>query len=390
MDKKTRNRKTGMYVVKGSYADKIIVAISYSGNFPYTSIDMIGGNHRMLLRAARKLKAEKYISITGKGQAKTMQLLKKGRELLQQRYPSMYNFFLQQSDNATFKVGKSNASDIWRRHRFAEIMVMIRRLGTYFLSTQKPEIFSKNQEDKIELSDGLSLFYSSKELKNIDEDIKLRVVFTRILGMLSSKSAHYALYNTNKGLMMWNNQGEHKAQKMLDTIINSTFYQDSYYYCNSAILFMDNLDVARKVLNSKKGPKSGLGFEFLSFDNTFSNMHAITMDEYGVLQLKILITDNYKDKLFKYLFTKKEIITQNLSVDADAFDKESGTVKIEFLTGNIGKLKRAVMASNFHKSYKFEVLCFPFQEDFLKSYLPENFQITTVDLGMFYQHMFTN
>ena len=377
-----------MYIVKGSYAEKILIALCYSGEFAYSSLDMLDKNKIMLQRNARKLKAESYIGITGKGSEKSMRLKKKGRELIEERYPELYSHYMRITDNGVVRTGKANVTDLWRCHRLAEVIFMLQSAGIYFLQSHKPNIDNESIDDAVILPEDSGFFYTSKEMKNVDEIAKYKVSFTRILGMLSTSSNHYALYNTNQGLMRWNNQGENKAQKMMEDLINKSFVSERREYVDSAILFGKNMDVPYKVLTSKRGKKNSRGFEFLSFDNTFPNMYFLTLDDYGLFQLKLLTLDNWSKKLSETLFDKKEISDKSTSFDSDAFNKETNTIKIEFISGNIGKLKRATMAYKFNKGANFEIYALEHQKAFLKKYLPKEFKINIVPVTSLYMNLF--
>ena len=376
-----------MYIVKGSYADKILIALCLSGEFAYRYIDMLDENKQMLQRNARKLNKEGYISITGKGSDRTMRLRQKGKDFVNERYPALYQHYLMMSDGGIIRTGKSNQSILWRSHRLAEALLILQNAGVYFLEGHKPEIYNESIDDAVYLPENTGFFYSSKEMKGVDEVAKLKVAFTRILGMLSTNTKHYAIYNTNEGLILWNNQGENKAKKMMEDIINKSFYSDKRVYVSEAILFGRSMEVAMKVLKSRKGKKDSKGFEFLSFDNTFPNMYFLTLDDFGMLQVQLLMLDGWEDKLRNLLFTKQEVENKDTKFDSDAFNEEEGVVKIEFISGNIGKLKRAVMAYNFNRSYIFKVYALQHQVEFLKDYLPEEFAIEVVNPGEIYSEL---
>lgn len=377
-----------MYIVKNSYAEKVIIAICLSGEFPFKSLWMLSSNKQMIQRNVRKLKKEGYISVSGEKKEKTLRLRMKGKEFVKDRFPELYAHYEFYTDNGIIRTGKGNEANLWRSHRLSETLHFMQKAGVYFLASHKPKIDNKDLDNTISLPPNLGFFYGSKEMKKVDEIAKFKVLFTRTLGMLSTSQEHFAVYNTNEGLMLWNNQGENKAQKMMEDIINKSFYSEKRQYVKSAILFGKTMDVALKVLNSKRGKKDSRGFEFLSFDNTYPNMYFFTADDYGLLQIKMIIQENWKNKLNKLLFNSSEAINSDISFDADALDKKNNIAKIEFLSGNIGKIKRAVMASNFNREYTFEVYALNHQIDFLKQFLPKSFKIIEVNLGEFYNYLF--
>lgn len=377
-----------MYIVKDSYADKILVALCYSGEFSYHSLNMLDSNKQMLQRNARKLQKESYIGITGSGQEKTMRLKQKGRDVIKERYPSLYEHYLMITDNGVIRTGKANQTSLWRSHRLAEMLFLLQKSGVYFLNIHKPRIDNDSFDDAVKLPKNSGFFYTSKEMKGVDEIARYKVSFTRILGMLVTATNQYALYNTNEGLIKWNNQGENKAQKMMDDLINKSFIYDKRVYTNSAILFAKNMDVAYKVLTSKKGKKDFRGFEFLSFDNTFPNMYFLTLDDFGVFQIKLLMLNNWQQKIAEALFDADEINKKDTNFDSDAFNEKTNTIKLEFVSGNIGKLKRATMAYNFNRGCNFKVYALPHQVEFLSKFLSEEFSIEVVNIGDLYRKLF--
>lgn len=378
-----------MYIVQNSYAEKILIALCYSGEFSYNSLNMLDKNKVMLQRNARKLESESYIGISGKGKDRTMRLKQKGRDVIKERYPALYNHYVIMTDDGVVRTGKANQTYIWRAHRLAEMMLLLQKAGVYFLDKHKPPIDNESMDDAVLLPENSGFFYTSKEMKGVDEIARYKVSFTRILGMIVTSSNQYALYNTNEGLIKWNNQGENKAQKMMDDLINKSFIYDERVYVDSAILFARDMSVAYKVLTSKRGKKDFRGFEFLSFDNTFPNMYFLTLDDYGVFQIQMLMLDNWKYKLNSILFSEKERESKSANFDSDAIDTENKIIKVEFISGNIGKIKRAAMAYNFNRGYKFKIYALPYQVEFLSEFLPNEFEIEVVNIGDLYRKLFT-
>ena len=380
-----------MYLTQGSYAEKILISLCLSGEFPYYSMyileDTKHKSHRMFVRNAKKLKDNGYISITGSGSEKTMRLRQKGKDVVSERFPSLYSNYLLQTDKGVIRTGKSNASDLWRKHRLAETLVMLQKAGIYFLDSQKPSIDNQSVYEAIELPEGYGFFYSSKQMKSVDKVASYKVSFTRVLGMLSTKEEHFGVYNTNEGLMKRNNQGENKAKKMMEDLVNISFDSDKRQIINSAIMFGRNYDIARKILNSRAHRKDSRGFEFLSFDNTFSDMYFLTIDDYGLLGLQLLLLPDRENRLNELVFEGYDRNQGGLSFSADFYDQINHCSKLNFLSGNIGKLKRFVNASRLNKDMKFEIYCFPFQEKFLREFCPKYIKINTVDLSSIYNNL---
>lgn len=375
-------RAENMNIKKGSYADKILTAICFSGDFPYKSLYLLDDNLQMLQRNARRLRDYGYISILGSGQTRTLRMLQKGIDFMMTLRPELTEYFLFVSENNTARGGKTGETALVRRHRLAESMVIIQRAGIYFLKEQKPfmDIDALNTGVvKTPLIDK-SYYYNSRELKNVKPSAKYKYAFTRFLGAIFSPANAYLVYNTNKGLIKWNNQGENKAKMLVDNLYNVFFDVKGYKEVDSAIIFAKDMEVLLKILNSKRGKKDKQGFQYLSFDNTFPNTHFITLDKQGINQMFMLTEKGFEDIILNALFKHNN----NTYSGGDYYDKATNTLKIEFFSGNIGKLKRFNNLKDLRSNLNYEVLCFDFQEQVLRDYLDKKIKITAIPEAKFY------
>ncbi|WP_286077657.1 hypothetical protein, partial [Thomasclavelia cocleata] len=228
---------------RNSYANIILEYISLCGEFPYQSLEMMNRNKRILQRTINNLKKEGYITITGTGPMKTIRVTKKAFPIIEAINPDFLKHYLIVSENhhfrgGTYKNNKVGARQVWRRHRMAEILCIFKQLNVKLWQEEKPKLHLNTKEEKrINLND--LIFYTSKELKNIDVNQRYKTDFTRIMGALFSPGGVYCVYNTNKGLMKWNSQGEGKAQVLVEDIVNQNLkeYKSKLFEANSAIMF---------------------------------------------------------------------------------------------------------------------------------------------------------
>ena len=361
-----------------SYSYNLLEIIALCGEFPYNSLYLIEGNERIIKRTVLNMKKEGYITIVGKGQMKSIRITKKAFTPLKEIGNEYLNHYLSITDNHHFRGGKKdNSSDriVWRRHRMAETYCMFTDIEAKIWSFEKPELSLKNKSNRININD--IIFYSSKELKNADIEQRYKTEFTRIMGALFSPGGVYGIYNTNRGLMKWNRQGEGKAQVLIEDIVSMNC-SSNYEELDNAIMFGKDINTAKEILDSNGGLKDSNDFEMLSFDNTYTNIYYITLDENGLYQLSLLIQKNWYNSIRKSIFPSEFIDFSYLSVDCDAFDKQNNKYILMFLDGNIGKLKRFKEAAFDNKNKKFEVVCFDWQKEMLQEYLGNNISLLAI------------
>ena len=210
------------------------------------------------------------------------------------------------------------------------------------------------------------VFYSSKVLKQVDENGIKRVMFTRVVGLLVADGVGYAVYNMRNALMKWNGNGEAKAKWYLTDIVRANVGLSEV---DSAILFGKTNEVALKTLEESERNRR----LDLRFDGIYPYIYFIPLNEFGVRQLKVFGVPNWKEKRLGSLFDPRIRSYNKGAFEYDAF--LNGTYVYSFLDGDIARLVRLKMAVK-DGDEKIEVICFPHQLNLLKSY---------IDLAVTYQ-----
>lgn len=351
-----------------SYSYSILKNIALSGEFPYHSLSMLDGNERIIKRTLLNMRKEGYVTLVGNGQIKSIRLTKKAFPVLSEMGNGYYEHYMFMSGNHKFRGGKDSDRIVWRNHRLAEIMVILQYIGAKICIGEKP-ILSMNKNPGSIPHDDI-FFYNSREMKNADVEQRYKTEFTRVMGALFSPGGVYAVYNTNKGLMKWNRQGEGKAQVLIEDIVSCN-YSGSYEQLNNAIMFGKDIDTAKKILESNGGKRDANDFEMLSFDNTYENIYYIPLDEHGIYQLNLISQNGWKDAIRYSIFPEEYLKTERLSIDCDAFDGENKFI-LSFLDGNIGRLKRFKEVSYDSSRSTYEVVCFDWQKEMVSEYMGTN------------------
>lgn len=356
---------------KNSHAVKILLCISMCGELSWNSLRLIEGNHTRILYTVNLLKKEGYISILKYENIKTIRLKRKSFEIIENISPLILQHYLNISNNHHFRAGKNiGFRQIQRHHLIGEVMCVFTRLNIPIYDFMKPHL-SLNSSD-INIYNNDIYFYTNTEIKNIDKEQKHKIEFTKIIGLLFSPGGDYAIYNTNKKLMLWCTQGEHKSQLLIEDIVNHNKEEyitnkEKYYQATEAIIFGYDMDICLDVLKVHENRmKKSVVFEYLTFDNVYKNIYFVPTDENGLNQLLILTQKNWKNILLYKTFNKKFITNVTSAVDCDASTDSS--YALMFFDGNIGRLRRFALAMENKTNKKFEILCFDWQVPFIKKF----------------------
>lgn len=379
---------------EGSYSSRIIYYVALAVSFPWQSLNLIPGNHRIVLRVIKLLKDEGYIIISDKGEQKSIKIAKKTIDILDSIQPGLKDYYMFNSENHTSRGASSKDKAtklqmISRKHKVGESYCMCNMAGAKILFNEKPKLqmvySNKSLDDYLDSP----LFYNSREIKSVDPDQKHKTEFSRIIGLMISRGGCYNIYNINKGLIKWNQYGENKAKVLTNDIITANFSEStidtSHIKTGEAIMFAKDFTAAEAFLSSKGSRPDVNGFELISFDNTYQDIYLLPLDMYGALQLKVITTYNWRKKLLSCVFGISESPVTN--VDCDAYVNEQYCLTL--FDGNIARLKR-FNQSIYEKGPKyFKILCFPWQTETIKNILDHSITIQEVEIETFVEAFFS-
>ena len=126
-----------------------------------------------------------------------------------------------------------------------------------------------------------------------------------------------------------------------------------------------------KELKETKGLSLGL-FEI------YRDIFFIPMDSFGSRLLRILTTQNWRERILRALFKREE-----RSFDMGSFTYDAcadGVYTLSFLDSNLWRLFRFREAVLGDPSLKCRIICFPEQVPFLKSYLGDHVSYATANM----------
>lgn len=365
-----------IHIRPGSQVLNIITMLSVVGEIPTKSIHLFG-NERVYKVLIHKLTTPQtfrnsetgeemtvwLLTVTGKGERKTVRFYKKGLPILD--WIGARGYYLSAFWNHDFPNDNSHRE---RNHRVAESVTMCMRAGLEYRPYKLPELQNSRM---LSVIPEYPVLYLAKEMKKTGEYEMSKTQFTRMTGTVFTSGQCFAVYNTRNAVMKWSGMGEYKA---LHNLVELIRLNSGVPGIDSAILFGESEQVALEtILESDKSRRQ----EF-RFDSIYHNVHFIPLNEFGIRQLSIMMLPNWNEQLLDILF-EPETRSYNKGIyEYDAFI--DGAYVLSHLDCNIARLIRFREAVTSPNGGRYEVLCYPHQVLFLREYLGPNVSIKSIDM----------
>ena len=361
----------------GSHVHKLLTILSYVGEFPMSSIHLLGSeNTWRKLISKLTLRQEfrfpdcdericcRMLSISGRGKLRTVRLNKAALPILERAIPLGYSYYNQ--TYARYNLS-SLEQQVERNHRISESVAMCIAAGIESCPYELPQL-RKYAIQKV-VPDTPS-FYLSRELKSIEQDDIEKTMFSRITGAIFYECGVYAVYNTRDAVKSWHGRGETKFKASLETITSINMRS---MHKPTAILFGSGYELVDSAIQSFKGIRK----VEIAFDSVYSRIHFIPLNQFGARVLRILTVPDWYEKIMDLIFSPEDRSYNRGSFDYDAI--ENGVHALSFLDGDIIRLNR------FHEAidkngYQARVLCYPEQASFLQKYLGKCVTINTINI----------
>ena len=365
-----------IYIRPGSRVDLLIQILSVVGEFPYCSMKLFG-DERVYRKLTSKLSQKqsychtetgevitcKLLTISGKGEAKTVRLYRKALPVLEWYGASCY--YLEAFRNHSFT---GNAGNRDRNHRVAEAVAMLMKIGIEC----RPYTIPRLQEKEFRGGFSEPTFYIAREVKTAGAVEMNKTAFTRMVGAVFTNWGGYAIYNTRNSAMKWRGQGEMKANIALDQLSEKN---TGVVEINAAILFCETPEVALETL-AEAGKSRRKEYRF---DGIYDHIHYVTLDPTGQRILRLLLIPKLKERQLELLFDDAERSFGRGRFEYDA--KIDDRYVYAFLDGDIAGLGRFKEGIEFYREHG-EVLCYPHDVKFVKNYFGSGVTIKTIDIGL--------
>lgn len=357
----------------GSQAYTLVTLLTVCGEYPLQSLQILGNERTLKKTIDKMLQPQKIngcqteltcriLSLSGKGEYKSLRLYKAFNPILRNMGADAY--YLDAFWGGKFP-GDMFHKD--RNFRVAESIAMCMMAGYEF----RPYVLPKLSDTEIKVRLDQSAFYPSKELKRINQSEIKKTIFSRLTGALFVNDEVYAVYNTRNAVMKWNGMSEFKTLHNLIEIGRlNTVASD----VDSAILFCWSDSVAIATINETEKNRR---LEF-RFDSVYQHIHCLSMDRYGIRQLKFFSVPKWKERILEALFE-----SETRSYDMGLFEYDAlvdDTYIFSFLDSDIARLLR-LKYSLGKSNPKLEILCFPHQLNIVSACLGKAAELKTIELS---------
>lgn len=308
----------------------------------------------------------KALNVSGKGREKNVRLTRQGKELLRWLDYGKYSEAVERSNLS------GRETNIERHHRIAEAVVMMHRAEIEYRPWKLIPLQTEIKSERI----AKPSFYGSREFRGDMSHRAKRYTFTRIVGVVMTSKKVYTVYNTRERVMKWGGAGETRAKMYVGNFASQNTQSDTVY---STILMSTTLKNALDTVfeSDRLTTRRSTYIGEAGMNRLYDNIHFVPLDDFGVKILRILVEDDFEEKLFRLIFDESERASIQDTFIYDA--KSNGKYICSFLSGDINKLIRFKKGSAGIES-SCAVLCYKEQLPSLKEYLGERYEYQTVEI----------
>lgn len=364
----------------GSHIYTILTILTLVGEFPMASLGLFGSvrSYGDLIRKLTKVQEFRLpdsneriqcrlLTVSGKGKRKTLRFFRGGLPLVEHWNKEQYQQYLREFRDHSFS---GNSSHIERNHLIAEAAVMCMRAGIQAGPLAIPPVMEPQIR---KLQPEQPYFYFARELKRVNEYEQNKIRFTRLAGAIVYPGGMYPVYNIRSQMPRWMGDGELKIRLHLHSIF-TPMINYSYPLREAAVMMGSGYDAALTLLKELKETKD----LSLGLFETYRDIFFVPMDSFGSQLLRILTTQNWRERILRALFKREERSFDMGSFTYDA--RTDGMYTLSFLDSNLWRLFRFREAVLDDSSLKYRIICFPEQVLFLRSYLGNRVSYATVSM----------
>ena len=340
----------------------ILTVIALVGEMPLAAASQLGSHEayrKMFYELEKKQVYEntkdkkkmcvKLINMSDKGKLRRCRLYKKAIPILD--WLELRRYYEETFPNNRVSGGEQNR---FRNDMVAEAVMMMLESDIEVLPTELPELRLSNRYNSF---NGRSCFYSTRHLKRTLNKGINKIVSSRIVGALFSGNNVYAVYNTRSSPIKWKGMNELKTRFILTDLarINADVSE-----CNSAIILGKD---DKTILNSFFNNAECKDKDF-RFDKIYQNVYAVPQSPRGIEMLQLFKIKNFQEKILAYMFEKKN---RSINSGYGWHAVVDGEYVFSYLDSNIAALSRFYETAKRGKDKKkFMVICYDFQEKFIK------------------------
>ena len=362
----------------GSQVYQLLQFLSVAGEFSTSSLHLFGNERVLKERVIHRLESvhdvrcctsgklfrTNLVSVSGKRGNRTIRLAKGALPVLREMDESAHLYYMQEFGQRNFS---GDSQHIDRNHRVAEVMVMCRGAGIAYLQHALPILNPKIREHRILQ---VPSFYVAKHLKSFGSEELNKTSYTRCVGQLFYPGGSYAVFNTRNAAMRWSPAGELKLKPLLSGIARANAGLGD---TSAALMFGKDIRTAFNAIyaNEQRGRLRD------DLDEIYPSIHFVPLNAEGIRLLRILTLPSWNERLLDALFDDAQRRRGHGSIEYDAYANDRFIHS--HLSSDIPRLYRLYKALQSSR-FEVEVLCFPWQEPFLREFLGSSVILTPIEM----------
>jgi len=340
----------------------ILTVIALVGEMPLAAASQLGSHEayrKMFYELEKKQVYEntknkkqmcvKLINMSDKGKLRRCRLFKKAIPILD--WLGLKRYYEETFPNNRVSGGEQNR---FRNDMIAESVMMMLEANIQVVPTKLPMLRLNNRFDSF---NGQSCFYTTRHIKKTLNKGINKILSSRVVGALFAGNNVYAVYNTRSSVIKWKGMNELKTRLILTDLarINADVSE-----CDSAIIFGKD---DKTILNSFFNNAEFKDKDF-RFDKIYNNVYAIPQSLRGIEMLQFFKIPNFQEKILAYMFEKNN---RSINSGYGWHAVVNGEYVYSYLDSNIAALSRFYETAKRGKGKKkFMVICYDFQEKFIK------------------------
>lgn len=380
--KKRKKKQERKKHYESGYRNILIRLLLTGGAISYSGIDMLPGNKRMYLRKLKDMEAERVVDIVRSNKRKIARINyfeKNYTKYINDLALGYYGYYNKHGKNTKSKIVLKEKEGVTAERciKDVEIIQLLYGAGVKTLYDEKQDINSGKK-----LKENEVVYYTIGELRTYDEiqlNLKLEKdannsITSRVHGLLISPGGKYPVYHTGNTIMIWKKSTEGQIAQYTSQIVNQKCEQSFMKgQAKECIILGYNMEVFKKIyFNTKKGN--------LTLDSGYSTMYAIPYNTFGQKMLSRMTTRNWREKLNRDILPDYKLPGSLCEIVCDGIKDE--TFALNFCNANITRLRSFYAGMEWKRktsNYIFEVYCYPFQEEFVRSIFEKHALIKLVE-----------
>lgn len=375
---------------------KLMSLLMYAGLLPSHSLALINDKEMYLKRKAYFMEKEGTL-IKDRIAGETAYRIKKMPQdadlvELSDACPKTYEFYEKNADTMLARMkGRTWKGDEKRMYRNAEVIMFCDRLPVAYALEEKGTLREKFKGNEYYtpqelLADSGGDFDEEKYEIELNKEFTFPIGGSRNNGVLFTRGGVYAIYNFSK----WNMEFKGTAETyLLDYVNNIAIARDMSV--DTSVIFLYHSD---KILRELANPSVKHVKSVRKVTEVYGSAYALPLTKEGQALASFMCTPGWRDFMKSSFRVEQPSKTDDVDTDylyrTDGIVRDAdGTIRyvILFAVPDIKKLSRLMdTIENATDRSRFVIRCFDFQEEFIKSFMPEGVIIQTASFESFMEY----